>query len=161
MPVWWLQIMCGYATGLLWGVFWCQIAATISAIITFHFSKWLAADWFHNKVESKMAKLRALDEKMGHNGFLVVMAVRLIHVMPFSLSNYAFGLTKITGRDVLVGTLLGGIPGVAIYVTGGANPKLMATWQYWGWLVLLNVVLLIPLILRYIRPAWFRRIGVE
>jgi uncharacterized membrane protein YdjX (TVP38/TMEM64 family) len=161
LPVWSLQVMCGYATGLLWGVIWCQLAATIAAVITFHFSRWLAADWFHKKVEAKMARLRSLDEKLGHNGFLVVMAVRLIHVMPFALSNYAFGLTKITARDIVVGTLLGGIPGVAIYVTVGAQPHLMETWKFWGYLVLLNALLLIPLGLRYIRPQWFKRIGVE
>jgi uncharacterized membrane protein YdjX (TVP38/TMEM64 family) len=169
LPVWSLQIFSGYTLSRIFG-FWrglilaivlCQIAATIAAVLTFHFSRWLAADWFHKKVEGRMHKIRRLDNKLGHNGFLLVMAVRLIHVMPFALSNYAFGLLPMTVADVQFGTLLGGIPGVTLYVVSGIHLHLLRDWRFIAAYSLLNIVLLIPVALRYWKPQWFRRIGVE
>jgi uncharacterized membrane protein YdjX (TVP38/TMEM64 family) len=161
LPVWWLQMIAGYAFGLLWGIGLCQIGATIGATATFLLARWLAADWFRYKVEAKMARLRALDEKMGHNGLLVVMGVRLMHFVPFGVSNYAFGLTKITAADVAIGTALGGIPATTAYVILGYNRQLLRDWHYVAMLVAINVMLLVPLALRYMFPQWFQKIGVE
>ena len=169
LPVWSLQMFCGFTLSRIFG-FWpgllmaiglCQITGTIAAIITFYFSRWLAADWFHKKVEAKMTKIRHLDEKLGHNGFLLVMLVRLIHVMPFALSNYAFGLLSISAGDILFGTLLGGIPGVTLYVATGIHLRLLHDWRFIAGYTALNVILLIPVALRYWKPQWFRKIGVE
>ena len=169
LPVWSLQMFCGFTlsrllgfwAGLLLSVAICQITATLAAVITFLFSRWLAADWFHKKVENKMERIRQLDDKLGHNGFLLVMAVRLIHVMPFALSNYAFGLLRITVADIIVGTLLGGIPGVTLYVVWGIHFHLLHDWRFVSSYMLLNMVLLVPVGLRYLKPQWFRKIGVE
>jgi len=149
LPVWWMQVLAGCGFGLLWGVIWCDLGAT------------LAADWYHAKVESRLQKLRKLDEKLGHNGFLVVMAVRLIHVLPFSLSNYLFGLTRITLIDVAMGTFLGNLPALTLYVTLGADPQRMATVEFVFLLVGMNLMLLTPLALRYLFPGRFKRMGIE
>jgi uncharacterized membrane protein YdjX (TVP38/TMEM64 family) len=154
-------VMCGLVMGLLWGVVYCQLAATISALLTFYFSHWLAGAWFHQRVETRMARLRKLDKRLGHNGFLVVIGVRLTHVIPFALSNYLFGLTTITAIDVVLGTLLGNLPGATMYVTLGADPKLMQHGMFWTGMVTMNGLLIVPVALRYLRPDWFRRIGVE
>jgi uncharacterized membrane protein YdjX (TVP38/TMEM64 family) len=103
----------------------------------------------------------ALAEKLGHNGFLVVMAVRLMHINPFGLSNYAMGLTRIRAREAAIGTLLGNIPAVAFYVGVGGGYRPWKNWHFTGGLVLVNILLLIPLALRYYKPQWFRRIGLE
>jgi uncharacterized membrane protein YdjX (TVP38/TMEM64 family) len=169
LPCWSLQIMCGFALSRIFGILWgiivavavCQVAATVAAIITFSFSHWLASDWFHKKVESRIRKLQSLDDKLGNNGFLLVMAVRLMHMIPFAFSNYAFGLLKITSADILIGTLLGGIPGVLLYVTLGAHPRMVSNWRFMTAMVMINVVLIIPIALRYLKPQWFKKIGVE
>jgi uncharacterized membrane protein YdjX (TVP38/TMEM64 family) len=169
LPVWSLQMFCGFTLSRILG-FWpgmllaiaiCQITATVAAVISFLFSRWLAADWFHKKVEAKMGRIRKLDEQLGNNGFLLVMAVRLIHVMPFALSNYAFGLLPISIGDIVLGTLLGGIPGVTLYVVWGIHFHLLHDWRFVSSYMSLNVVLLIPVALRYLKPHWFRKIGVE
>ena len=43
-----------------------------------------------------MVKLRKLDEKLDHNGLLVIMLARLMHVVPFGISNFMFGLIGIS-----------------------------------------------------------------
>ncbi len=161
LPVWWLQVLGGYGFGLLFGILWSLAGATISATATATFFRWLGGEWFHSKVEARIAKLRELDEKLGHNGFLVVMAVRLAHFLPFGLSNYAFGLIGISAINVAIGSLLGGIPSTTVYVSIGSHPHLIHDWRFLCALAVMNLILLGPLLLRYLRPQWFRKIGVE
>jgi uncharacterized membrane protein YdjX (TVP38/TMEM64 family) len=161
LPVWWIQILAGYGFGLAFGVVWCSIGQTIGATCAAAISRFIAAEWFHRRVEAKMHKLRRLEETLEHNGLLVVMAVRLVHVLPYGLSNYAIGLTTISIPDVLVGNLLGGLPVTLLGVTVGADPELLKHWEFDVILVGVNITLLLPLALRYLKPQWFRRIGIE
>src|SRR5947209_18311661 len=108
-----------------------------------------------------MARLHNLNEKLGHNGLLVVMGVRLCHVLPFGLSNYLFGLTRITVMDIIIGTFAGNLPTIAVGTAVGAAPHLLHDWRFLCSLAAINLLLLVPLILRYLKPEWFRRIGVE
>jgi len=161
MPVWWLQIISGYCFGLIGGIVMSQICYTLAAVITRHLSDWLAGQYVHEKLEARREKLRKLDEKLGHNGLLVVMAVRLSHVIPFGLSNYVFGLSRISTIDIAVGSLLGGMPAASFYATLGANRQLLKDWRFDLSLVCVNLLLLLPLLMRYLQPQWFKRIGVE
>lgn len=161
LPVWWLQILAGAAFGLFIGICWSLIGATLAAVLTVSLARWLAADWFRTRVEPRMDRLRRLDDALGHNGFLVVTTVRLIHLLPFSLCNYALGLTRISMRDVSLGTFMGSIPAVAVYVGSGAGYHPWRNWQFMAIVAGINLLLLLPLALRYLRPQWFRKIGVE
>jgi uncharacterized membrane protein YdjX (TVP38/TMEM64 family) len=161
LPVWWLQIIGGYGFGLWWGILWSVTGATLSAGAGATFSRVIVGEWFHSKVEGKRDKLREIDERLGHNGFLVVMATRLMHFVPFGAANYVFGLSRISLRDVMLGTMLGNIPAIAFYVAAGAGVHPIRNWRFMAGLAVLNVVLLVPVGLRYWKPEWFKRIGVE
>src|SRR5438045_387555 len=82
------------------------------------------------KVESRLKRLRDVDEKMGHNGFAVVMLVRLTHIIPYNVANYLFGLTRVSTIDVAIGTLLGNVPSAIFYTTLGAGPALLRQWRF-------------------------------
>jgi uncharacterized membrane protein YdjX (TVP38/TMEM64 family) len=161
LPVWWLHILAGYGFGLVMGIIWSEIAATMAAAATAAVSRFLLAEWFRRRIESQVSRLRTLDEKLGHNGLLVVCAVRLAHFMPSGLSNYAFGLTRISLLDVAIGTLLGGLPAIASLVTVGAARHLLTDWRYITAIAGVNIALMGLLLLRYLKPEWFRSLGVE
>ena len=161
MPVWWIQLSAGYCFGLWWGLLWCEIGAVIAAVLSLTISRWMLGEWFHRRYENRMVKLRKFDEALGHNGLLVVMTVRLAHVLPFCISNYLFGITTITTIDVAIGTLFGGSIAISFYVALGVGRHVLSDWRYWTIASILNLVLLVPLILRYLFPAWFKKIGIE
>jgi uncharacterized membrane protein YdjX (TVP38/TMEM64 family) len=161
MPVWWLQILAGYGFGLWFGIAYSLVGATLAAVASYLMSRTLLADYVHTRFEAKHAKLRALDEKMGHNGLLIVMASRLMHFLPFGVSNYLFGISRITLMDVVLGTFLGNAPAIAFYVAVGAGLRPLRNWRFMVCLTVANIVLLVPVVLRYWRPQWFKRIGVE
>jgi uncharacterized membrane protein YdjX (TVP38/TMEM64 family) len=160
-PVWWIQILAGYGFGMWLGVAYSLVGATCAASASFLVSRLLVADWVHDTFEARHAKLRDLDEKMGHNGLLIVMASRLMHFLPFGVSNYLFGVTRITLPDVVLGTILGNAPAVSFYVAVGAGWQPLRDWRFMSTLAVLNVLLLVPVALRYWKPQWFQKIGVE
>jgi len=161
MPVWWLQILAGYGFGLWLGVGYSLAGATVAAVCSFLMARTLLADYVREKFEARHAKLRELDEKMGHNGLLIVMAARLMHFLPFGVSNYLFGISRITLMDVVIGTFLGNAPAITFYVAVGAGIHPFRNWRFMVCLTIANIVLLVPVALRYWRPQWFKRIGVE
>jgi uncharacterized membrane protein YdjX (TVP38/TMEM64 family) len=161
LPVWPLQMLGGFSFGLIEGVSLSVVASTIGSTIAVALSRWFAGDWFHHRVEDRMEKLKKLDEILGHNGFLVVMTVRLIHFLPFGICNYALGLTLVSYTDVILGTLLGGIPACMWYVGLGTHTRPWRNWKFDLLIATINIILLLPLILRYLRPKWFKNIGVE
>jgi uncharacterized membrane protein YdjX (TVP38/TMEM64 family) len=122
-------------------------------------SRWIAADWFHKRIENRMEKIRKLDEMLGHNGLLVVITVRLIHVLPFGLCNYALGITQVSLLDIAIGTLLGHIPAISFYV--GMGTPYFRDWRFFVVLASINVILLAPWLLRYFSSQRFKKIGVE
>ncbi|HVT88131.1 MAG TPA: VTT domain-containing protein [Tepidisphaeraceae bacterium] len=161
LPVWWLPVLAGHAFGLVAGIFWTQIASTSAAIAAGTLSRFLLADWFRRRIEAHTVRLQQLDEKLGHNGLLAVFAVRLAHFIPAGVSNYAFGLTTISLRDIAVGTFIAGLPSTALEVTIGAAPQMLSDWRYVAILAVLNIAPIGALIVRYIRPDWFKSIGIE
>jgi uncharacterized membrane protein YdjX (TVP38/TMEM64 family) len=171
MPVWWLGVLAGFAFGILLGMVWSIIGATVAACCCFGVARTLLADYFQRKFETPVGvgrgrdrwhlKLRDLDEKLGHNGFMVVMVSRLMHFLPFGPSNYLFGVTRITWTEVAVGTFLGTIPSIALWVLPGAGIRMRDHWWIPALIGGLNVLLLVPILLRYLKPQWFKKIGVE
>ncbi len=161
LPVWWLQFLGGLGFGFFFGSTWSLLAATISATLTAWLARWIAADFFRDRIEAKMAQLQKLDQTLGQNGLLIVMTLRLIHLLPFGLCNYALGMTRISLMDVFVGTLLGSIPPVVADAAVGAGLRPWRNMPFIAILAALNIVMLLPLLLRYLRPHWFRKFGVQ
>jgi uncharacterized membrane protein YdjX (TVP38/TMEM64 family) len=161
LPVWWMQILAGYGFGLFVGIVWCDLGATISAVSVAAISRWLSTGAKDQQASASSIRLRALSEKLGHNGLLVVITIRVAHFLPFSLSNYALGLTKISFRNIAIGTLLGSIPAIMTYVGLGVGKRMLEDWWFVTTIVAINLLLLVPLALRYLKPEWFKRFGIE
>ncbi len=151
LPVWWLQVLSGFGFGVTGGVLWSLVGSTLGAIVAWVMARWLAADWFHQRVESRMGRLQSLNQKLDRNGLLVVIIIRLMHGMPFGLSNYAFGVIGIPLLDVAAGTLLGSIPAHTLIVTLGTHPKRVMSIEFVTIQVAMHLALLIPIAL------WYRR----
>jgi uncharacterized membrane protein YdjX (TVP38/TMEM64 family) len=67
-------------------------SATLSAITTFAIGRYLAADWLEKRLEGE---LRDIKHGVERKGWRFVLMLRLIPGLPFTLFNYALGLTRI------------------------------------------------------------------
>jgi len=117
-PAWALTLVAGLAYGL-WGIPLVLVAATLAACIAFLIGRHLARDRVKKLVDDN-GKLTALNRAVGKEGWKVVGLMRLSPVFPFGLQNYLFGVTEVGFVPYALATLVGILPGTALYVYIGS-----------------------------------------
>jgi len=150
-----LTLAGGAIFGVGWGTLYVFVAATLGASLAFLIARYVA----RGEVERRLAgnpKLAAIDRAVGAEGRKVVFLMRLSPAFPFSLLNYALGLTQVRFVDYLI-ACLGMLPGTLLYVysgklagdvaalAGGAAPAQGA--GYWALLALGLVATLLVTVL--------------
>ena len=102
----------GALFGPVWGASLNLLGATIGAGIAFLVARYLAGDWVSQRSKGRLKKLV---EGVEGEGWRFVAFVRLVPLFPFNLSNYAFGLTKISFSAYILTTLITMAPGAMAY----------------------------------------------
>ncbi|KAJ1471680.1 snare associated Golgi protein-domain-containing protein, partial [Baffinella frigidus] len=69
--------------------------------------------------EAVSRKFAAIDEAVSRKGFQLVLLLRLSPLLPFALSNYLYGMTKVKFGEYIGGTLIGFAPGSLAFVLSG------------------------------------------
>ena len=119
-------VLFGTATGVLLAV----VATTAAAALAF----WLVRITGGALVE-RYAERRPVvwaRRRLDRSGLLAVTSLRLIPAIPFSVLNYAAGLSGVRFTPYLIGTILGTAPGTVALVilgdavTGRVSPALLA-----------------------------------
>lgn len=120
-PDWPLPIAAGYVYGV-WAFPLVYGSIVFASILAFLAARHLFRDRLKGFLDSR-AKYHAFDKAVGEEGWTVVALVRLSPIVPFNLQNYAFGVTAVGFWGYVIGTLVGLIPGTALYVYFGIFGK--------------------------------------
>ena len=113
-----LTLAAGTIFGIRAGTAYVFVAATLGACAAFMVARYAARGW----VESRLAgnpRFAAIDAAVGQQGLKIVTLLRLSPVFPFTLLNYALGLTGVRFRDYALASV-GMLPGTLLYVYSGA-----------------------------------------
>jgi uncharacterized membrane protein YdjX (TVP38/TMEM64 family) len=113
-----LTLGAGVVFGVWLGALYVFIGATLGATAAFLVGRYLARNWVAQKIANN-DKFNAIDRAVGKEGLKIVVLTRLSPIFPFNLLNYAFGLTGVSIRDYIIGSL-GMIPGTLMYVYIGS-----------------------------------------
>lgn len=120
-----MLVIGGVTFGPWIGIIGGYIGENVSALIAFSISRFLGNKWAsHSHIEF----VRKLDAVVQRRGFITLMILRLIPIAPFDPINYGAGLTSMSYRTYILGTALGVIPSLTVYVLIGSaftNPKLL------------------------------------
>jgi uncharacterized membrane protein YdjX (TVP38/TMEM64 family) len=108
----------GFIFGAVWGSIYVLIAATLGATFAFLIGRYLSRDWVRQQLD-KYPKFKAIEAAVSKEGLKVVLLTRLSPVFPFNLLNYAFGVTGVSLKDYVLGSI-GMIPGTLLYVYIGS-----------------------------------------
>ena len=108
----------GVLFGLGFGTVYVFFAATLGATIAFLIGRNFARDWVTEKIVD-YPKFGAIDAAVAKNGFKIVLLTRLSPLFPFNVLNYAFGITQVSLKDYILGSI-GMIPGTVLYVYIGS-----------------------------------------
>jgi len=120
-----LTLGAGIVFGVIQGSIFVFVGATIGASLAFLVGRYGARGWVEKRIEGN-PKFKAIDQAVAEEGIKIVLLTRLSPIFPFNLLNYAYGLTKVTFRDYVIGTL-GILPGTIMYVYVGSLAKDLAT----------------------------------
>jgi uncharacterized membrane protein YdjX (TVP38/TMEM64 family) len=110
------------ASGLLFGT-WLGtpisiISATLGATLAFCLSRWIAHDAVEQLQGRRIAALRAF---IGRRGFLSILYARIAPGVPYSMVNYAAGLSPVPLRTFAAATALGCAPRAFAYTALGGS----------------------------------------
>jgi pyruvate/2-oxoglutarate dehydrogenase complex dihydrolipoamide dehydrogenase (E3) component/uncharacterized membrane protein YdjX (TVP38/TMEM64 family) len=114
-----LTLGAGFAYGVAVGIPLVWVSANLGAAAAFLLGRTLARERIAARVAGN-PKFAAIDRAVGREGLKIVLLTRLSPAFPFNLLNYAYGLTRVTFRDYTIGSLVGMIPGTAMYVYLGS-----------------------------------------
>ncbi|MCY7277876.1 MAG: TVP38/TMEM64 family protein, partial [Phormidesmis sp. CAN_BIN44] len=120
-----LTLSSGVIFGVVYGSLYTFIGATLGATAAFLIGRYFVRDWVAKKIESN-SKFKAIDAAVAKEGLKIVLLTRLSPAFPFVLLNYAFGVTKVSLQDYIVGCV-GMIPGTILYVYIGSLAGNLAT----------------------------------
>ncbi|MBI4603475.1 MAG: VTT domain-containing protein [Planctomycetes bacterium] len=110
-----LTIAAGALFGLALGTAMVSLASTLAAGLAFLLARYLARDAVRRKA-GQSPTFGAVDAAIGARGWVILALLRLSPVIPFSLSNYLFGLTLIRFWPYLATSWLTMLPGTFLYV---------------------------------------------
>ena len=114
-----LGLGAGALFGVVRGSVLVSLGSTLGATCAFLLGRYLARDWVVKKIEGR-ASFAAIDRAVANEGWKIVFLTRLSPVFPFTLLNYAFGLTRVSLREYMLASWLGMMPGTVMYVYLGS-----------------------------------------
>ena len=124
-----LGIAAGLVFGVWWGLLWASLAGVAGAVAGFAIARYLHAGLFERR---RWTKLTALLDRASRGGWRTVTLIRLVPVIPHSLANYAFGLTRVRLGGYALGSLLGQLPTtIAAVELGAAGERAMRGGGHW------------------------------
>jgi uncharacterized membrane protein YdjX (TVP38/TMEM64 family) len=163
-----LTLGAGALFGVGFGSILVSTAATLGATAAFLVGRYLARDWVARRIAGH-ATFATIDRAVAAEGWKIVGLTRLSPVFPFTLLNYAFGLTRVSLRDYVLASWIGMIPGTVMYVYvgtliraagGGDRTRTTGEWVLYG-IGFAATVAVTVLITRVARRALARRTGAS
>jgi uncharacterized membrane protein YdjX (TVP38/TMEM64 family) len=153
-----LTVAAGATFGLLLGTVYVFAGASLGACSAFLLSRSFARQAIERRLSGN-ARFAAIDRAVSAEGRKIVFLLRLSPVFPFSLLNYALGLTRVRFADYAL-ACLGMLPGTILYVyLGSVVTGVAAGWRIFVGLAVTAVV--VVLITRIARNALARATAVD
>jgi len=134
-----LTLGAGAVFGVVWGSIYVSIASTLGATAAFLIGRYLARDAIERKLKGNK-RFDEIDKAVAGEGWKIVGLTRLSPVFPFTLLNYAFGLTQVKLWHYVLASWIGMMPGTIMYVYlgsiagagAGTQERTPAQWAMYG-----------------------------
>ena len=114
LPGVWASMLAGALYGPAWGSLIVFVGACLGAQAAFL----LGRTWARRRLAA-VPKLQAIEQAVSREGLKLVLLTRLSPAFPFSLLNFAYGLSEVSWRDYSIG-LVAILPGTILFCGLGA-----------------------------------------
>jgi pyruvate/2-oxoglutarate dehydrogenase complex dihydrolipoamide dehydrogenase (E3) component/uncharacterized membrane protein YdjX (TVP38/TMEM64 family) len=162
-----LTLGAGAVFGVVLGSICVSISATLGATAALLVGRYLARDAIARKIE-KNETFATIDRAVADEGWKIVLLTRLSPVFPFTLLNYAFGLTRVKLSHYVLASWIGMMPGTVMYVYlgslvnvgAGQRQRTTGEWVLYG-VGLLATLTVTVFVTRLARKALAKKIGKD
>jgi uncharacterized membrane protein YdjX (TVP38/TMEM64 family) len=125
LPAFLLIMAAGAVFGMVKGTALVLVGATLGGTVAFLIGRYFAREMVAKRV-ARNPTLATIDRVIGEDGLKLVFLLRLSPAVPFVLTNYALGVTRVRLGDFMLGTV-GLTPIVLAYAAygsaSGAGPR--------------------------------------
>jgi pyruvate/2-oxoglutarate dehydrogenase complex dihydrolipoamide dehydrogenase (E3) component/uncharacterized membrane protein YdjX (TVP38/TMEM64 family) len=111
-----LTLAGGAVFGFGWGLVLVSFASSLGATVSFWMARLLLRDWVQARFATQLLEINAGVQRAG---WLYLLSLRLIPVVPFFLINLTMGLTALRTGTFYWVSQLGMLAGTAVYVNAG------------------------------------------
>ena len=118
LPGVWASMLAGALYGTWWGSLIVFVGACLGAEAAFLLGRTWMRNWARRRLAA-VPKLLAIEQAVSREGLKLVLLTRLSPAFPFSLLNFAYGLSEVSLRDYSIG-LIGILPGTILICGLGA-----------------------------------------
>jgi len=118
LPGVWASMLAGALYGPWWGSLVVFVGACLGAEAAFLLGRTWLREWARRRL-SAVPKLQAVEQAVSREGLKLVLLTRLSPAFPFSLLNFAYGLSEVSWRDYSIG-LVAILPGTVLFCGLGA-----------------------------------------
>jgi len=115
-----MMMSAGFLLGLPQGFAAVWISGLIASTMAFLIARTLARPWIERRV-GRRSTFIAIDRAIQRRGLLVVLLTRLVMVLPFPALNYTLGLTRVPVGNFVLGTNIGMVPAMLLFVYLGTT----------------------------------------
>jgi uncharacterized membrane protein YdjX (TVP38/TMEM64 family) len=168
LPVFYLNLAMGFVLNFVPALLLSWASNIIAVMTAYYMVRLLFFNYFREKYGKKKL-IRRINKSIRKYGIWTVSLSRGVYIIPTSLINFSFPLSKISPRSYLLGTAIGLVPECLIGVGTGYLIKhgiTLLSYPETGWwraliiggFILLAALLLILLRLRQMRRKKFRRL---
>lgn len=147
-----LTIAGGAVFGFWWGSLLNTVGANLGANAAFGLGRTLGREGIEKLAGDRLA---GLDKATARHGFIGLLTLRLIPLVPFNALNFGSGLTAMRWRDYALATVIGILPGTLVYtfsadalVKGATSASAEATRNLYIAAGLFLLLILVPIIAR-------------
>ncbi len=139
-----LTVAAGFLFGPLWGTVVAVVGGAIGSTAAFLIGRRLGRQQVERIAGERTTRI---DERVRLHGVQALIVMRVLPGVPYSVLNYAAGVSAISVRDYVLGTALGLVPGGFAYATLGAGLGDLTSPEFIGGLALIGLMLTVSTII--------------
>jgi uncharacterized membrane protein YdjX (TVP38/TMEM64 family) len=120
-----ITILVGAIFGLFFGTIIALLGSLLGGCLAFLLSRYILQNYIQKKVLPHHPKIKHYEKKLTQKGFVTVFALRIVPIFPFNSLNLLLGTTKISFNNFVIGTFLGILPGIFLFVYSGESLRML------------------------------------
>ena len=140
-----LALSGGLIFGFAWGSVYIVLGALSGGTLSFYLAR-----LYGTKMHEKLAheKLINFHKNIQKHGFVMILMLRFVPIVPFNIISYSAGFSTIRYRDFFFATLFGMLPGVFVYANIGAQSLSFGSKEFYISVGLLVVLVVVSMVLK-------------